>query len=183
MSRKVVNYNQKGYVGQSMSARAKTAYNSGEMPLYKWSKKAIITFLEENDYPLVQIEKAKKLSLKELREQALKETSWHHTGKFANKTSFYSLVAVEDLALKTEDEKKNELDEYLVSELENVKDFLNSHKEDVILIGNYGIKTRDVKSFGTRDFMSVLFRKSNDFDAEVTRLVEEHNKSVEEQEN
>ena len=38
----IVNYNQKGYKGASMSVRAYQAYDNGEMPKSKWSKKAII---------------------------------------------------------------------------------------------------------------------------------------------
>lgn len=178
MSRKVVNYNQKGYVGQSMSVRARIAYESGEMPLSKWTKKVIISALEESEYPQSMIDKAKKLTLKELKEQALEETSCHHTGKFAQMTSFYSLVPIEDMVLITKEERQIEIEKTLQRELKEVKEFLNTYKEDVILIGNYGIKTKENKSFGIPAYMSVFFRQSNDFDAEVTRLVEEHNKEI-----
>lgn len=35
-----VSYGQAGYVGTSMSARAREAYESGEMPMSKWTRKA-----------------------------------------------------------------------------------------------------------------------------------------------
>ena len=38
-----VSYGQSGYVGTSMSVRAKAAYESGEMPMSKWTRGAIIS--------------------------------------------------------------------------------------------------------------------------------------------
>lgn len=42
-----IGFNQKGYVGQSMSVRAKQAYDDGEMPRSKWSKAATLDALAE----------------------------------------------------------------------------------------------------------------------------------------
>ena len=40
-------YNQKGYVGQSMSKRALDSYDHGEMPKSKWTKKSMIETINE----------------------------------------------------------------------------------------------------------------------------------------
>lgn len=37
-----VAYGQKGYIGASMSANARAAYEAGEMPRSKWTKAAIL---------------------------------------------------------------------------------------------------------------------------------------------
>lgn len=85
-----------GYHGYSMSNNAVDAYENGEMPLSKWSKKAIIERIEEaineGDIEIqFSLDELKKLPLKALREFCLIYTSWHHTSKFYNKTDFYSL--------------------------------------------------------------------------------------------
>lgn len=41
-----VSYGQAGYVGTSMSVRARAAYESGEMPMSKWTRGAIISALK-----------------------------------------------------------------------------------------------------------------------------------------
>ncbi len=43
----LVSYGQGGYVGASMSVRAKTAYESGEMPMSKWTRSAIISAIKD----------------------------------------------------------------------------------------------------------------------------------------
>lgn len=42
-----VSYGQAGYVGTSMSVRARAAYESGEMPMSKWTRKAIISAIKD----------------------------------------------------------------------------------------------------------------------------------------
>lgn len=95
-----VDYNQKGYVGNKMSQRAVEAYENNEKPLSKWSKEdiidEIISFLEENIndsnncFILNNVDALKKLTKQELS-YYLTQTSWHHTGKYAQTTYFYSL--------------------------------------------------------------------------------------------
>lgn len=85
-----------GYHGYSMSNNAMDAYDNGEMPMSKWSKKAIIEGIEEwiddEDIELkCSLAEIKKLPLVALREYFLEYSSWHHTSKFYNATSFYSL--------------------------------------------------------------------------------------------
>lgn len=78
----------KGYKkDQSMSINASLAYLNGEMPKSKWTKKAIIEFLENEDRPDL-VEKAQPLPHYVLA-QYLKCTSWHHTSKFYNQTKFW----------------------------------------------------------------------------------------------
>lgn len=87
-----------GYVGQSMSRRAAAAYDNGEKPLSKWTKSEILSRLSEKaaengeTLPAGYIENLKKVSLENLRIFFLKETSWHHTGKFFNETNFYDVI-------------------------------------------------------------------------------------------
>lgn len=101
-----------GYVGYSMSVRAQEAYENGEMPLSKWTKKEIMYRLNdlfdgEKDY-------LKKLTVAELKQYILIRTSWHHTSNMCNATNFYSIdeTAVEDLTEeRVEEIVKNRLEE------------------------------------------------------------------------
>lgn len=84
-----------GYLGNQMSVRAKNAYETGQMPLSKWSKGVIIDEIMEHiaqynltvDYSKKDLEKLTKDEL----EMFLSLSSWHHTGKFYNKTIFYEI--------------------------------------------------------------------------------------------
>ena len=82
-----------GYTGYSMSKRAAEAYQNGERPLSKWTKKDIINEIKEyasdNNLPF-SIALLNKVKAKVLKDSLLKETSWHHTSSFAN--SFASLT-------------------------------------------------------------------------------------------
>lgn len=81
-----------GYHGFSMSKRAVEAYDNGERPLSKWSKKDIIEEIIEMEYELgVPLDKIKKIPLTALKSLVLSKSSWHHTSKYANKSSFYSI--------------------------------------------------------------------------------------------
>lgn len=78
-----------GYIGNKMSERAYEAYESGEKPLSKWTKTAIInTVLDyRDDFGYDELKKYSKDALKVF----LIYSSWHHTGSYFNETSFYSL--------------------------------------------------------------------------------------------
>lgn len=86
--------NKNGYIDRKMSVRANIAYLNGEMPLSKWTKttilNAIIEFTEENDVDIDNLD-LNKLTLKELQQNFLCNSSWHHTGSLYNKTDFYKL--------------------------------------------------------------------------------------------
>jgi hypothetical protein len=78
----------KGYKkDKSMSVNASLAYLNGEMPKSKWTKAAIIEFLENEDLPDLA-QKAQRLPLYALI-TFLSCTSWHHTSKFFNQTRFW----------------------------------------------------------------------------------------------
>lgn len=88
-----VTYNQSGYVGSSMSERALEAYDHGEMPKSRWTKKAMLEsiadYCETMEIPVpADVPNLKKA---ELFEKYFCWTSWHHTGKFANETDFYGI--------------------------------------------------------------------------------------------
>lgn len=81
----------------SMSINARNAYRNGEAPISKWTKKAILKEAEYllNHFDVDNIEERMKilssLSLKFLKLNVLKQTSWHHTSKMYNATLFYSV--------------------------------------------------------------------------------------------
>lgn len=95
-----------GYSGYSMSNNAVAAYESGERPASKWTKKAIIARIleltaerEGDGEPLsIDIDFIKSLPVKTLKDIALCESSWHHTSKMYNRTKFFDvcLDSVED---------------------------------------------------------------------------------------
>lgn len=83
-----------GYKGWSMSKRAAEAYENGEMPISKWTKKAIRESVEdyfEGENLNFDMDKLFKLPLPLLKEKLLTRTSWHHTSKVYNSTNFYSI--------------------------------------------------------------------------------------------
>ena len=77
----------KGYISNKMSVNASLAYDGGEMPKSKWTKKAIIEFLSEERPDLV--EKAQQQPHYILI-TFLTNTSIHHTGALFNQTRFWS---------------------------------------------------------------------------------------------
>lgn len=84
----------RGYVGHQMSVNAAIAYSSGEMPMSKWTKRAILKAIkdieEETGEDLPDIDFS-KLTLAELKDNFLEWTCWHHTGQFYTETDFYKL--------------------------------------------------------------------------------------------
>ncbi len=138
----MVGYNQKGYVGQSMSVRARQAYESGEMPLSKWSKQAIIEAMEYDDYSQDTIEKAKGLPLNDLRNKALYKSSYHHTGMYANKTNFFSLVGEDEFKENMGIRETISPEDYR-RELENLFDYFHKPAIDKCK----GIITKDNNSY------------------------------------
>ena len=80
-----------GYCGYSMSNNAVDAYRCGEKPLSKWLKTDLIDAIEDVIEDKTDIAKFKKLTVKQLKSHFLCKTSWHHTSKMYNETSFYSI--------------------------------------------------------------------------------------------
>ena len=78
-----------GYYGYKMSKRAHDAYNHGEKPYTKWTKKDILEALADNEISEEDLKKLSKYSAKTLRAYFLEMSSWHHTSSYANATDFY----------------------------------------------------------------------------------------------
>lgn len=79
-------FNQKGYIGQSMSENAKFAYDSGLLSKAKISKYDLES--ADIDLPVGFI--------KSLMPTIITPTEWHHTGKFYNATDFYDMQDVKE---------------------------------------------------------------------------------------
>ena len=96
----------KGYLGWSMSVRAAEAYENGERPKSRWTKKAMLheiaLYVEEYDIDMSDDAKAYlgKLTKDEMFSRFFYPSSWHHTSKYFNATDFYALEedAVEEYA-------------------------------------------------------------------------------------
>lgn len=94
-----------GYDNYSMSNNAVAAYQTGEKPKSKWTKKEIIEELRDQSEDLkVDIKALEKLPVSTLREIALVQSSWHHTSSHFNRTDFYMVDAsrIEEEDLKIE---------------------------------------------------------------------------------
>jgi len=85
-----------GYHNYSMSNNAVEAYERGEMPISKWSKKAIMEELSKYTVKPEHMAAFKTMSIDELRDKLLCSCGWHHTGKYYNQTFFYSVEYDED---------------------------------------------------------------------------------------
>ena len=83
-----------GYIGHSMSRRAAEAYEDGEMPKSKWTKKAMVAaiqaYCDEFDMFFAP-DVLKGMHKDEVFERFFHKSSWHHTSKFFNETDFYKL--------------------------------------------------------------------------------------------
>lgn len=88
-----VSYGQSGYVGSSMSVRARAAYESGEMPMSKWTRGAIISAIKDycNEFDLAYNSDIESMTRAQLANTYLEYKSWHHTGRFARETEFFGL--------------------------------------------------------------------------------------------
>lgn len=85
-----------GYNGWSMSNRAVEAYEDGQMPLSKWSKKLILSEIErivdeEEIKANFSMENLNKMNKDELTCHLLSLNSWHHTSIYCNETNFYGI--------------------------------------------------------------------------------------------
>lgn len=78
-----------GYSGYSMSQRAARAYEDGEKPLSKWTKREIINKIKDIDKEKAQAFSKVKLSV--LKDTVLRYSSWHHTSSMCNRTDFYEV--------------------------------------------------------------------------------------------
>jgi len=115
-----VYYNQPGYVGCSMSVRAKRAYAMGEKPRSRWTKTAMLRELREkaDDYALLWDPAIEKMKKEDLWSRFFCYKSWHHTSKYANQTNFYGVnvyglqsYLAHDLPEET-DEEEEEMEDW-----------------------------------------------------------------------
>lgn len=88
-----VSFRQSGYVGTSMSVRVQATYESGEMPMSNWTRKAIISAIKEycDDFNLAYNPDIEFMTKAQLTDTYLEYKSWHHTGRFARGTEFFGL--------------------------------------------------------------------------------------------
>ena len=99
-----------GYIGSRMSERAYQAYMSGDRPLSKWSKADLLASIRQT-YGEEAEAFCRKFSVAFLKEKFLLKTSWHHTGKYFSRTSFYSFedgLDLEDILAFVEEKKEKE---------------------------------------------------------------------------
>ena len=80
-----VAYGQKGYIGASMSANARAAYEAGEMPRSKWTKAAILGALRGycDEMDLLYDPAVESETRAALFDRFIAYSSWHHTGAYA----------------------------------------------------------------------------------------------------
>lgn len=116
--------NKKGYVGNSMSVRAKKAYENNEMPLSAWTKENMIEEIENIiDYHELNLDLnlLKKLTKDQIKNEFMRNSSWHHTGCLFNQTNFYEIN--EDWVITMTNEKLEQL-------IQDRKDYLEATKEE-----------------------------------------------------
>ena len=87
-----------GYVGHSKSKSAMASEESGSMPMSKWTKDKILEYVTNEDDLKPFADDFKKMTLKDLREIALYEDGWHHTGRYYNSTSYYAVNSPMEIA-------------------------------------------------------------------------------------
>lgn len=103
------------YIGQKMSVNAAMAYMDGEKPFSKWTKTEILEMIGAA-YGPEAADFCKKFSTKFIKENFLICSSWHHTGKYFNKTDFYSFEDSKEkeeiFNLKEEEKEKTAAPEF-----------------------------------------------------------------------
>lgn len=87
-----------GYVGHSKSKSALASEESGSMPMSKWTKDKILENLIYEDDLKPFADDFKKMTLKDLKDIALYEDGWHHTGRYYNRTSYYGVNSPSEIA-------------------------------------------------------------------------------------
>lgn len=87
-----------GYVGHSKSKSALASEESGSMSMSKWTKDKILENLIYEDDLKPFADDFKKMTLKGLKDIALYEDGWHHTGRYYNHTSYYAVNSPSEIA-------------------------------------------------------------------------------------
>lgn len=90
-----------GYHGYSMSNNAVSSYASGEKPLSRWTRSAILNHIAglilDGELPEEIVSDIDSMKTEELK-GFLSYSSWHHTSCRYNRTAFYSIDADKILA-------------------------------------------------------------------------------------
>lgn len=92
-----------GYVGRSKSKSALASEESGSMPKSKWTKDKILEYVTNEEDLIPFADDFKKMTLKDLKDIALYEDGWHHTGMYYNRTSYYGINSPSEIANKLKD--------------------------------------------------------------------------------
>ncbi len=160
-----------GYNKYSMSNNAVDAYNKGSKPISKWTKKEILSAIQNitDEYSIpLDMESLNKLKLSELKNY-LKKDGYHHTSKFYNTTDFYKV----DIEKILENAEKNDigLKSNLQSELQRkdgktvkIEYYNNS---DIVNIKPLNIRklkfdnVQDAKRINKTDIKNAVFKKKN----------------------
>lgn len=105
-------YNQSGYSGCSMSKRAVAAYDNGEMPKSKWTKRAMLegiaNVLDDYDMNPELIQVFQKMTKNQLWNEVMHWSSWHHVGKFAQEVDFYEVFELSVLEILESSKEEEE---------------------------------------------------------------------------
>lgn len=120
-----------GYNGYSMSKRAAAAYNGGEKPKSKWTKKAMLEVIDEclKEKGLKLTIDLKSLKKDEIFDKYFAYSSYHHTSKMCNVTNFYKLdhAALENITKPMSDDEIIKIEE---EERDKVRKEINAIKEE-----------------------------------------------------
>lgn len=142
-----------GYHGFSMSVRAYNAYQSGEMPKSKWTKKAMLEAIDETceGYKLDST-KIHSMKKDQIFNQYFISTSWHHTSMFCNATDFYEVNA--DALMETLPELTDDQIQERTAKKEAARKAIeDKHQEEVRLekeyISEHGYDPKSVKAYIT----------------------------------
>lgn len=82
-----------GYVSHSKSRSALASEEQGSKPKSKWTKDDIIEYINEEPSLEPFYKELEKMPLNKLKDVALYEDGWHHTGRYYNKTSYYGIAS------------------------------------------------------------------------------------------
>lgn len=89
----IVGYGQSGYVGASMSVRARDAYESGEMPMSKWTRGVIISAIKGycDDFDLAYDPGIESMTRAQLADAYLEYRAFRRAGRFGREIEFFGL--------------------------------------------------------------------------------------------